>query len=174
MRALGEGEHMHIRKSTEGDVARIMEIYARARAFMAATGNPNQWGPTNWPPEELIHNDIACGKGYVCKHDGRVVGVFFFDQGSDVEPTYAEIDDGAWLADGPYGVVHRIASDGTVPGTGQFCLEWAFAQCGHLRIDTHADNVVMQNLLHKLGFAHCGTIYVYEDRFPRLAFEKVE
>ena len=165
---------MHIRKSTEGDVARIMEIYARARAFMAATGNPNQWGPTNWPPEELIHNDIACGKGYVCEHDGRVVGVFFFDQGSDVEPTYAEIDDGAWLVDGPYGVVHRIASDGTVPGTGQFCLEWAFAQCGHLRIDTHADNVVMQNLLHKLGFAHCGTIYVYEDRFPRLAFEKVE
>ena len=70
-------------------------------------------------------------------------------------------------------MVHRIASDGTVRGTGQFCLEWAFAQCGHLRIDTHADNVVMQNLLRKLGFVHCGTIYVYEDRFPRLAFEKV-
>jgi len=100
-----------------------MKIYARARAFMAQTGNPNQWGPTNWPPEALIHQDIAAGKGYVCEHEGRVVGVFFFDCGEDVEPTYAQIDDGAWLADGPYGVVHRIASDGTVRGTGQFCIE---------------------------------------------------
>ena len=30
----------------------------------------------------------------------------------------------------------------------------------------------MQNLLDKLGFIHCGTIYVHEDRSPRLAFEK--
>ncbi len=165
---------MHIRSSTEQDVNCIMSIYAHAREFMAQTGNPNQWGPTNWPPEELIHQDIARGKSYVCEHEGRVVGVFFFDQGVDVEPTYAQIDDGAWLQEGPYGVVHRIAADGTVPGTGSFCLEWAFAQCGHLRIDTHEDNVVMQGLLRKLGFVRCGTIYVYEDRFPRLAFEKVQ
>ena len=164
---------MRIRHSTEGDIDRIMQIYERARAFMAQTGNPNQWGPTNWPPRSLIEQDVARRKGYVCECDGRVVGVFFFDFGADIEPTYAQIDDGTWLDPSPYGVVHRIASDGTVPGTGQFCLEWAFAQCGHLRIDTHADNVVMQNLLRKMGFAHCGTIYVYEDRFPRLAFEKV-
>ena len=31
----------------------------------------------------------------------------------------------------------------------------------------------MQNLLGKLGFVRCGTIYVYEDRFPQLAFEKL-
>jgi hypothetical protein len=30
----------------------------------------------------------------------------------------------------------------------------------------------MQNLLRKLGFIHCGTIYVEEDNDPRLAFEK--
>jgi len=30
----------------------------------------------------------------------------------------------------------------------------------------------MQNLLKKLGFTHCGTIYVEEDDYPRLAFEK--
>lgn len=164
---------MLIRHSTVRDIDRIMQIYERARAFMVQTGNPNQWGPTNWPPRSIIEQDVACGKGYVCEHDGAIVGVFYFDSGADVEPTYAQIDDGAWLDASPYGVVHRIASDGTVRGTGQFCLEWAFAQCGHLRIDTHADNVVMQNLLRKLGFVHCGTIYVYEDRFPRLAFEKI-
>jgi hypothetical protein len=30
----------------------------------------------------------------------------------------------------------------------------------------------MQNLVKKLGFKHCGTIYVEEDDYPRLAFEK--
>lgn len=164
---------MYVRKTTEADFDRVMEIYAGARTFMAEHGNPNQWGPTNWPPAELIHQDIACGKGHVCEHEGRVVGTFFFDMGPAIEPTYAQIDDGAWLDDGPYGVVHRIASDGSVPGIGTCCIQWAFDQCGHLRIDTHADNTVMQNLLRKLGFVHCGTIYVYEDRYPRLAFEKL-
>ena len=38
-----------------------MEIYAFAREYMKTHGNPNQWDPTNWPPEELIHNDIKEG-----------------------------------------------------------------------------------------------------------------
>lgn len=40
-------------------------------------------------------------------------------------------------------------------------------------MDTHGDNVVMQHLLKKLVFIHCGTIYVREDNDPRLAFEKI-
>ncbi len=165
---------MHIRHANESDLDRIMDIYEYARAFMASTGNPRQWGPTQWPPRQLIAEDIACSKSYVCEHEGRVVGVFFFDQGLRIEPTYDHVDDGAWLGNDTYGVVHRIVADGTVRGTGTFCLEWAYAQCGHLRIDTHADNLPMQNLLRKLGFVHCGTIYVYEDRDPRLAFERLD
>lgn len=164
---------MHIRHSTYEDVARIMQIYEGARRFMAEHGNPNQWGPTNWPPERLILADVAAGHSYVCVCEGSIVGTFFFHQGEDVEPTYRVIQDGAWLADGPYGVVHRIASDGTVKGTGRFCIEWAYRQCGHLRIDTHGDNWVMQRLLERCGFVHCGTIYVEEDNDPRLAYEKV-
>ena len=165
---------MQIRKSTEQDLGRMLEIYAVARRFMAEHGNPNQWGPRGWPPEALLRRDIESGRSYVCLNDaGRVVGTFFFDQGADIEPTYRQIADGAWLDDGPYGVVHRIASDGTCRGTGAFCLNWAFDQCGHMRIDTHGDNIVMQNLVKKLGFVHCGTIYVEEDDYPRLAFEKV-
>ena len=164
---------MDIRHTEPGDGARIMEIYAGARAFMAAHGNPNQWGPTQWPPEALIREDIRRGHSYACVNDaGRVVGTFFFIQGEDVEPTYREITDGAWLDDSPYGVVHRIAGDGSEKGIGAFCLNWAYARCGHLRIDTHGDNAVMQALLERLGFVHCGTIYVEEDDFPRLAYEK--
>lgn len=163
---------MLIRKTVESDFDRVMEIYAHAREFMAETGNPNQWGPTNWPPEALVHQDIATGRGYVCEHEGRVVGAFFFDCGEDIEPTYRAIEDGSWADDGPYGVVHRIASDGSVRGVGAFCIGWAFDQCGHLRIDTHGDNVVMQRLLAKLGFERRGIIHVVEDDYPRFAYEK--
>ena len=164
---------MQIRKSTEQDFKRMMEIYAYARGFMSAHGNPRQWGPTNWPPEELIHNDIRDGSSYVCLDSGgKVIGTFFFICGKDIEPTYREITDGAWLDDSPYGVVHRLASDGSEKGIGAFCLNWAYEQCGHLRIDTHGDNSVMQNMAKKLGFVHCGTIYVEEDDYPRLAYEK--
>ena len=165
---------MQIRKSTEQDLGRMLEIYAVARRFMAEHGNPNQWGPRGWPPEALLRRDIESGRSYVCLNDvGRVVGTFFFHQGAGIEPTYRQIADGAWLDDGPYGVVHRIASDGSERGVGAYCLSWAYAQCGHLRIDTHGDNTVMQGLLGKLGFVHCGTIYVYEDNDPRLAYEKL-
>ncbi len=164
---------MKIRHSTEQDLGRMMEIYAYARDYMAAHGNPNQWGPTHWPPEELIRQDIRDGKSYVCLNDeGRVIGTFFFVHGRDIEPTYRRITDGAWLDDSPYGVVHRIAGDGSEKGIGAFCILWAYGQCGHLRIDTHGDNTVMQGLLKKLGLTHCGTIHVEEDDYPRLAFEK--
>lgn len=167
------GAAMKIRKSTLGDLERIMAIYARARAFMAAHGNPRQWAARSWPPERLIRADIAAGNSYVCLNgEGRVVGTFFFIQGADVEPTYRVIEAGAWRDDSPYGVVHRIASDGSERGVGAFCLNWAYEQCGHLRIDTHGDNVVMQNLLRKLGFVQCGIIHVKEDNDPRLAYEK--
>ena len=164
---------LKIRKSCLQDLERIMEIYAYARRFMAQHGNPNQWGPTGWPPESLIRQDIAGGNSYVCENSaGKVVGTFFFIQGPDIEPTYREITGGAWLDESPYGVVHRIASDGSEKGIGSFCLDWAYAQCGHLRIDTHGDNTVMQGLLQKLGFTCCGTVYVVEDNDPRLAYEK--
>lgn len=164
---------MKIRKTTEKDLERIMEIYAYARKFMADHGNPDQWGPDSWPPEELIRDDIGAGKSYVCVNDGdRVVGTFFYDYGSDVDPTYCVIEDGAWKDDSDYGVIHRIAGDGSEKGIGTFCLNWAFDQCGHMRIDTHEDNVVMQNLLEKLGFEKRGIIRVERNNEPRLAYEK--
>ncbi len=187
---------MKIRPSTPTDLPRIMEIYRTARDFMAAHDNPNQWGATNWPPEELIRLDIENGNSYVCvespgsengstriknvkndiDHDSqreKILATFFFTHGYRCEPTYNEIIDGNWIGNDTYGVVHRIASAGTVRGAGAFCLDWAFRKCGHLRIDTHPDNYVMQNLLKKLGFRHCGTIYVIEDNDPRLAYEKI-
>lgn len=163
---------MEIRHASKDDIHEIMKIYEHARHFMAGHGNPNQWGPTNWPPEGLIRQDIEGGNSYVCIHENKIVGTFFFDRGKDVEPTYRVIEDGVWMDDSAYGVIHRLASDGTAHGVGSFCIKWAYDQCGHLRMDTHGDNHIMQNLLKKCGFVHCGTVHVAEDDYPRLAYEK--
>ena len=162
---------MKIRKSTVEDLPRILAIYERARKFMAETGNPRQWGGS-WPPADLIPKDIEAGESYVCEHEGRPVAVFLLRVGEDIDPTYRLID-GAWIADGPYGVVHRIASSGEVKGAGAFCLDWAFEQCRHLRIDTFRENRVMRELLAKKGFSYRGVIAL-DDGSPRMAFEKID
>ncbi len=163
---------MKIRKTALNDLPRLLEIYQAARNFMAETGNPKQWGKT-WPPEYLIKQNILEGTSYVCEHNGKIGGTFFFNFGKDIEPSYKNILNGNWLDDTPYGVVHRLASDGSIKGLGTFCLNWCYEQCKHLRIDTHPNNIVMINILTKLNFKQCGLIYVEHDKAPRIAFEKI-
>lgn len=161
---------MKIRKSTAADLPRMMEIYAYAREFMAATGNPHQWGDGGNPRLEVLEQDIEDGVGYVMEHDGRIVGAFAFIIGED--ETYGYIEDGAWLNDEQYGTIHRIAGDGSTKGVLQACVEFGSALIGNLRIDTHHDNVVMQNAIRKCGFEECGVIYV-ADGSPRIAYQKI-
>ena len=120
-------------------------------------------------PQNMIEADICSGDLYVCTEDDAIEAVFFYKEG--IDPTYLKIYDGQWKNDAPYGVVHRITSSGKVKGAASFCLDWAFSQCGNLKIDTHENNVVMQNLLKKNGFTYCGRIYV-DDGGERLAFQK--
>lgn len=159
---------MEIRKTKREELDRVMEIYAHARQFMVEHGNPHQWGFTK-PSKEQIVTDIEQGNSYVCMEQEEIAAVFFYKEG--VDPTYVNIYDGTWLNDKPYGVVHRIAAAGTVKGAGSFCLNWAFKQCGNLKIDTHKDNIVMQSTLKKNGFQYCGIIYL-EDGDERLAFHR--
>ena len=55
------------------------------------------------------------------KENNRVIAVFYYAFENDV--TYTTIYDGNWLNDAPYGVVHRIASDGTVKRCSFFCFK---------------------------------------------------
>ena len=164
---------MTIRQTTSADIETIMAIYRHARTFMADHGNPTQWGPRKWPHRELILQDLEQGKSYVCEHEGYIAGTFFFDSGSDIEPTYRMLE-GSWSSDQPYGVIHRIASAGIVRGFGEFCIDWAMLRCGYLRIDTHKDNVVMRNLLEKCGFRYCGIIYVENGTSPRMGYDRIK
>ena len=149
------------------DLDTLCKMYESARQFMAFHGNPQQWGQT-YPKRTLTESDIASGCSYVCEDQGRIIATFYYREGPD--DTYLRIYDGEWLNAEPYGVVHRITSDGAVKGAASFCLDWAFEQCGNLKIDTHRDNAPMRHLIEKYGFSPCGTIRV-EDGTPRLAYD---
>lgn len=161
-------ENIAIRGAKAADMDTILKIYAYARSFMEQTGNPTQWG-RNFPPEELLWEDIKTGRLYVIEKNSDIHGVFAFIIGED--KTYLQIENGAWRSKAPYGTIHRIAGDGKVHGILGEAVAFCEAKIPHLRIDTHADNKVMRHLIEKAGFVECGTIYI-EDGTPRIAYEK--
>ena len=158
-----------IRLAIGNDLAQIQTVYAAARRFMVASGNPNQWSQS-YPSDELLWQDIAKQQLYVEETDGTIHGVFVLAMGED--PTYAYIEGGEWLSDEPYGTIHRIASDGSASGFFSRCMAFCESKISHLRIDTHHDNAVMQHLAEKVGFHRCGIIYLANGS-PRIAYEKM-
>lgn len=146
-----------IRKAELRDLDRIMPLFARARAFMAANGNPNQW-IGGYPSRELMEAEIRRGVCYLMEGEGTVQGTFCYIPGSD--PTYEVIYHGAWPDDAPYATVHRLASAGRASGVADACFAWCAAQGLPLRADTHTDNFPMQHLLEKNGFVRCGIIHL--------------
>lgn len=162
---------MKIRKSHIEDLDTIMDAYAYARRFMEKTGNASQW-IDGYPSSEQIIKDIGENCSYICEDpNAGICGVFYFHVGND--PTYAKIYEGRWLNDEPYGVLHRIATNGKVKGIADVCLQWCFSQCGNMRIDTHRDNQVMQHILRRNGYKECGIIFV-DNGTERIAFQKTE
>ena len=160
---------MNIRASRPEDLPEIERVYAAAREFMKKTGNPRQWGDKS-PEKALILSDFENSTGYVVENEGKIAGVFAFIPG--IDPTYGYIEGGAWLNDGPYGTIHRIASDGSVHGILEEALSFCEKRAENIRIDTHEDNKVMQHLLSKHGFTRCGIIYLLNGE-PRIAYQKV-
>lgn len=151
------------------DLPRILQIYECARKFMKETGNANQW-KDHFPPEDLLLDDLRAGQLYVVRAENQIHAVFALILGPD--PTYTRITDGAWLSDAEYGTLHRIAADGSAHGMFDQIVSFCEQKISHLRVDTHADNKIMQHLIRKNGFQRCGVIYV-ADGSPRIAYEKV-
>lgn len=159
---------MEIRPTEIKDLPLVMEIYDYARAFMRATGNTTQW-IDGYPSEALIRREIEESHSFACiDEQGEILGTFCFILGED--PTYQQIYEGAWLNDEPYGVIHRLATNGKQKGMSEACLDWCFERWPNVRVDTHRDNKVMQHILTKYGFQRCGIIYV-KNGTERIAYQ---
>ncbi len=162
-----------IRLARKSELAAIAAVFAHARDVMRASGNPNQWKDT-YPSDQVLLEDMEQARLYVLvspQDDGDVIeGVFVFFVGE--EPTYRRID-GGWLdGDAPYGVIHRVASAGRIRGIVPLIVSYCSEIISNLRIDTHADNRIMQHSLEKLGFSRCGVITLASGDL-RLAYQRL-
>lgn len=158
-----------IRSAQRADLPAVQELYAKARQFMAGHRNPDQWG-SSYPPEEILRQDMAREKLFLITDAAGIHGVFYFS--IEVDPTYAVVEDGCWSCERTYGVLHRIAGDGS-GGILKAAVEYARERIEYMRIDTHADNYVMQNALVKQGFRRCGIIHI-EDGTARIAYDSIQ
>lgn len=161
------GDLMIIRKALIDDINKIMNVYSIAQDFMIKSGNPNQWSH-DYPKRELIEQDIEDETSIVICDGNAIRGVFALFSG--LEPTYEYIENGKWLNDEEYVTLHRIASDGKAKGIFKYAVDYCKTVSDNIRIDTHADNAVMQRLIEKNGFVKCGKIYV-RDGSPRIAYQ---
>ena len=159
---------MNIRPATLNDLPAILAIYESARHYMREHGHLHQW-TNGYPQAELLREDIALQHLYLCEENGEALGVFCYFVGED--PTYRVIYEGSWLNDLPYGVIHRIAVSAHRRGVASFCYDHCYARCNNLKIDTHRDNLPMQNSLAKNGFVKCGIIHLLSGD-ERMAYQK--
>lgn len=160
---------MDIVKAKLENLPRILQIYSSARIFMKETGNATQW-KNNFPPENLLIEDIKDGNLYVVINNDAICAVFALVIGE--ESVYSQIEQGQWISDTEYGTLHRIASDGSKHGIFDEIMAFCTCKISHLRIDTHKNNKIMQHLIRKKGFQECGIIHV-ADGSPRIAYEKI-
>ena len=146
---------MVIRPATPADIPALRPVFEAAKGIMRADGNHDQWSAPGFPDDSLLLRDIARGGGFVILSgaEGGVEKsiVAYFALLPSPEPTYDYID-GAWLTDGPYGVIHRMASYPEVHGIFSTIIDDATSRFAHLRIDTHRDNRIMPHLIETHGF----------------------
>lgn len=161
------------RLATEKDIPKIWEILQQAITRRKLDGS-SQW-QSGYPNLNIVKSDIENNTNYVLVDKNEIIGtaVLIFNY----EPTYNQID-GAWLTEGEFMVVHRIAVDNQVVGKGlgkvifeKFEKVALSNQIYSIKIDTNFDNLQMLRLLEKLGYIYCGEIQVYDG--ARKAFEKV-
>lgn len=167
---------MIFRKAAMEDLPDILRAVGEARAFMAGL-NIDQW-QDGYPEPAVLAEDIRLEQLYVFDDGGSVAAFAALVPG--LEPVYDAID-GAWLTDGPYLTIHRMALDDAHRGGGlagamlEHAAEIARALgCASLRADTHRGNRAMRRFLEKRGFEPCGTVlYAVKEGDPlRVAYEK--
>lgn len=165
-----------VRLSKVDDIDDMLDVFAHGRSIQHKSGNYHQWAST-YPDTKLIKDDISKGISYVFVDNNKIYGSFMFLDGHD--PSYDYIEDGKWLNEEPYGVIHRIASNETHKAVLHAAIDYAKKSLlkNHnkinLRIDTHKDNVIMKHLLEKERFKYVGIVYI-DGVLKREAFHFVE
>jgi len=166
---------MHFRKAQKDDIEMILKIFEQAQNSLKQQGI-DQW-QNGYPNYDMIQQDIEKGVCHIFENDNGIFATVSFI--TDLEPSYENIEGGAWKTSGRYGTVHRLAVLESERGKGfagaifaKLELMCRLKSIASIRTDTHRENRPMQRTLQKSGFEYCGVIYLADDS-ERLAFEKV-
>ena len=172
-------EALGYRKAEYGDIPRVLEIVADARASLGRH-HVDQWQGA-YPAADRFEEDIRLDQCFVLTHGDEVAG--FFVLSTLPEPDYDAITDGKWTEGLPYCVLHRTAVAAEYRGSGMSehlirCTEAQAKKYGLrcIRVDTHRKNKAMQNLLRNNGFRYRGNVLVAGEpgHDPhRQAYEKI-
>lgn len=141
------------------DIDELMEIYGSARIRMINEGNFTQWDNKDVYKSELVDYIRKKILYKVVKND-EIVGHFAYILGGDI--AYSNID-GSWLNDNEYVTIHKIASKYPKNGIASFIMNYVIDRAisekiYDIRIDTHKNNISMNNFLQRLNFIFCGII----------------
>ncbi|WP_225046783.1 GNAT family N-acetyltransferase [Lacticaseibacillus kribbianus] len=167
---------IYTRQGTAADIPAIMGIISDARAFLKAQGI-NQWQGT-YPDQPAVEADIAQATNRVLVMDGTVVGTASLIVGPD--PFYKRIDGDGWVGTADYMMIHRFAASAKVRGQRlsklfmTSLLSEAYRRgFRDVRIDTHAQNQIMQHVILGNGFQFRGIVYLDEPVPERNAYQLV-
>jgi GNAT superfamily N-acetyltransferase len=162
----------HFRQASASEAPQIWKIIQQAIVRRKNDGS-EQW-QDGYPNEDVIKQDITKGIGYVLIDDNIVAGyaaILFND-----EPAYEQLK-GAWLTNGDFVVVHRVAISDDYLGKGLAQKIFLFTEdlakgnnIFSIKVDTNFDNIPMLKILEKLGYTYCGEV-TFRGSF-RKAFEK--
>lgn len=162
-------------KAKLDNIESIITVINHGQEFLKEQG-VNQW-QNNYPNEQIIKTDIDKGYAYIVEEKNQIVGTVALS--FDGEITYDQIYDGEWLTDYDYCVIHRMAihRDKRGRGISVFMMNSIELLCRSrgiksIKVDTHRNNIPMQQYLKRCGFKYCGIIYLL-DGDERLAFEKI-
>lgn len=137
---------------------------------MIKTGNPNQWS-INHPNINDYVDSINTNSLYVGIVNSKIEFCFKFYIG--IDESYNKIYNGNWLNDYEYGVIHMVASSGSVRNVFKYILNFVLTKINNIKIDTYKDNKTMLHILDKYGFIRCGDIYIdiNHNKSPRIAYQ---
>lgn len=164
---------IHFRKAETSDINAVWEIIQQSIERRRKDGS-QQW-QNGYPNLQTVESDVEKGFGHVLTVDSEVavfVALIFND-----EPAYSSIE-GAWLTNGEFVVVHRVAVSENFAGQGLakklFDYIEYFTKSQNvlsIKVDTNYDNLAMLKILESKGYTYCGEVFLAGG--VRKAFEKV-
>lgn len=164
---------IQLRKANAGDRDIIWNILQQAIDRRRRDGS-SQW-QQGYPNPGTVESDIAKGFGYVMTVNEEIA-VYTALILND-EPAYNSIE-GAWLSNGEFVVVHRVAVDEKFAGRGLVKVLFDkiedFARSCHIqsiKVDTNFDNFAMLKILEGKGYSYCGEVFLAGG--VRKAYEKL-